>query len=221
MAELAKFTFDTVFERGPDGAPRVARALNADELSAIRAEGYAEGYTAGKNDTTAKAEQDCAVRLNAIADSVGTTVGQLSEERQKLAAEACELAMMVAKRLVPHLMKRAPFAEIEALLTEALENLSDTPHLVVRINEEWLEQVSPRLEQIAQNRGFQGKLIVLGEPDVSMGDCRIEWADGGINRNAAAVAREIEAIIARHMGSTAPDSAKSQPSGNEAEQGDQ
>ncbi len=221
MAEPAKFTFDTVFERGPDGVATMARALNADELAAIRAEGYAEGYTAGKGDATAKAEQDCAARLNSIADGVNVAVGQLSEERNKLAAEACELAMMVAKRLVPHLMKQAPFAEIEALLAEALGNLSDTPHIVVRINEEWLEQVSPRLEQIAQTRGFQGKLIILGEPDISIGDCRIEWADGGIVRNAAAVGREIETIIARHMGSTARDAAQPKTSGGEAEQGDQ
>lgn len=220
MAEIAKFTFDTVFERSQDGTPKVSRALNAEELAAIRAEGHAEGYAAGKNDAMAKAERDCATRLKTIADGVVTTTSQLTDERARLAGEACELAMMVAKRLVPHLMKQAPYAEIEALLSEALENLSNTPHLVVRINEEWLDQISPRLEKIAQTRGFQGKLITLGEPDITAGDCRIEWADGGIVRNAASVGREIEAIIARHMGSTTRDAAKSVSSGDQAEQGD-
>ncbi len=200
MTDTAKFMFDTVFEPGADGTASMPRTLSEDDLDAIRAEGYAQGYNAGQGDALAKAEQDCAAKLDAIGNSVSAALGQLAEERRKLAAEAGELAMMISRRLVPFLMKQHPSAEIEGLLADALTHLSDTPHLVIRINEGWLEQISPRLEQIAQNRGFAGRLIVLAEPDVEIGDCRIEWADGGITRNAAAVGREIEATIARHMG---------------------
>ena len=200
MADTAKFMFDTVFEPGADGTASIPRTLSEDELDAIRAEGYAQGYNAGQGDALAKAEQDCAAKLDAIGNGISAALGQLAGERQKLAAEAGELAMMISRRLVPFLMKQQPVAEIEGLLSDALTHLSDTPHLVIRINENWLEQVSPRLEQIAKDRGFAGRLIVLAEPEVAVGDCRIEWADGGISRNAAAVGREIEATIARHMG---------------------
>lgn len=200
MADTAKFMFDTVFEPGADGTASMPRTLSEDELDAIRAEGYAQGYNAGQGDALATAEQDCAAKLDAIGNGISNALGQLAAERQKLAAEAGELAMMISRRLVPFLMKQQPAAEIEGLLSDALTHLSDTPHLVIRINENWLEQVSPRLEQIARDRGFAGRLIVLAEPEVAVGDCRIEWADGGISRNAAAVGREIEATIARHMG---------------------
>ena len=32
-------------------------------------------------------------------------------------------------------------------------------------------------------RGFEGRLVVLAEPEIAPGDCRIEWADGGVVRD--------------------------------------
>ena len=34
--------------------------------------------------------------------------------------------------------------------------------------------------------GFDGRLVVLAEPGIALGDCRIEWADGGLARDRAA-----------------------------------
>ena len=49
-----------------------------------------------------------------------------------------------------------------------------------------------RLDEIARARGFEGRLVVLAEPDIAPGDCRIEWADGGLSRDRA----KTEAVIA-------------------------
>ena len=52
-----------------------------------------------------------------------------------------------------------------------------------------------KLEETARLHGFDGRLIVLGEPEIAPGDCRIEWADGGIVRGRAATdAAIIEAV---------------------------
>ena len=41
--------------------------------------------------------------------------------------------------------------------------------------------------------------MVLGDPDVAEGDARLEWADGGVVRDSAAVARAVEQTIALHF----------------------
>ena len=38
------------------------------------------------------------------------------------------------------------------------------------------------LKRLARERGFEGRIVVLGEPDIALGDARLEWADGGIVR---------------------------------------
>ena len=47
--------------------------------------------------------------------------------------------------------------------------------------------------------GFEGRLVVLGEPGIALGDCRIEWADGGVNRDTAAAEAAIGEAVARYV----------------------
>ena len=46
---------------------------------------------------------------------------------------------------------------------------------------------------------------MLGDPDMRMGDFRLEWADGGVTRDAGALTSQIAASIARHVGRTGQD----------------
>jgi flagellar assembly protein FliH len=65
---------------------------------------------------------------------------------------------------------------------------------------DFVEATRAELTAIAQIRGFAGRLIVLGDPEVAEGDARLEWADGGVVRDAAAVERAIRSALARHLG---------------------
>ena len=78
-----------------------------------------------------------------------------------------------------------PFTEIAALATECLKHLAAAPHVVVRVNDSLHEIARARLDEIARARGFEGRLMVVAEPEIAVGDCKIEWADGGVVRNAA------------------------------------
>ena len=53
------------------------------------------------------------------------------------------------------------------------------------------------IAQQAEARGFQGRLIVMGEPDVAPGDVRVEWADGGIVRCQADIEDALQEIVDR------------------------
>jgi len=56
-----------------------------------------------------------------------------------------------------------------------------------------------QIQEIAQQRGFEGRLVVLAEPDLAPGDCRIEWADGGRVRERAAIEATISELVARYI----------------------
>ena len=100
-----------------------------------------------------------------------------------------EVAVAVAGKLAPELIAREPFAEISALATECFRHLVKTPHVVVHIGADIYETAKDKLEEIARARGFEGRLVVLAEPSIAPGDCRIEWADGGVTRDHAATLR--------------------------------
>ncbi len=94
--------------------------------------------------------------------------------------EAVDVAVAVARKLCSELIAREPLGEITALVTDCFSHLVATPHLVVRINDALYEAAHDNIERMAAHSGFQGRLVILAEPTIATGDCRIEWADGGV-----------------------------------------
>ena len=47
--------------------------------------------------------------------------------------------------------------------------------------------------------GFAGRLIVMGDPEIRLGDGRIEWADGGLVRDIGAISGEIDKRISAYL----------------------
>ena len=107
--------------------------------------------------------------------------------------------MAVAKKLAPELIAREPFAEISALAIDCFRHLVAAPHVVVRVNDQLHANARERIEETTRLGGFEGRLVVLAEPDIAPGDCRIEWADGGIKRDGAATQAAIDEAVARYI----------------------
>ena len=105
----------------------------------------------------------------------------------------------MARKLASALIGREPFAEIAALASGCFRELVASPHIVIRVNDALYAEAREKLDDIARAHGFEGRLVVLGEPSVAMSDCRIEWADGGINRDIAATDTAIGEAVARYV----------------------
>jgi flagellar assembly protein FliH len=115
--------------------------------------------------------------------------------------EAVDVAVAVARKLCSALMASQPLAEVSALVGECFSHLVSTPHLVVRVNDGLYDGARERVEGIARQTGFEGRLVVLAEPEIEFGDCRIEWADGGVVLERAAIDAKINELVARYMAS--------------------
>jgi len=195
MRSPAKFLFDNDFAAGDRGKSAVTLAEHAAKLAEAEAAAYRNGYSAAAAD----AEQRAAAALERIAASLQILAGGLATVEARLESETVEVAMAVAKKLAPELIAREPFAEIAALAKNCFRHLVAAPHVVVRINDQMHEGAREKLEQTTHASGFDGRLVVLAEPDIAPGDCRIEWADGGIKRERAATEAAIEEAVARYI----------------------
>jgi flagellar assembly protein FliH len=123
----------------------------------------------------------------------------LSAIEARLEAESVEVAIAAARKLAPELIAAEPFGEIAALAAGCFRQLVAAPHVVVRIAEAIYEGAHARLEQIARLHGFEGRLVVLAEPGMALGDCRVEWADGGLSRDRAATEAAIGEAVGRYI----------------------
>ena len=58
-----------------------------------------------------------------------------------------------------------------------------------------------RIDRLAKQSGFEGRLVILAEPNIETGDCRIEWADGGVVLERAAIEAKIDELVGRYIAS--------------------
>ena len=200
MSAPAKFLFDVDFSgREKQAETAVSKAALEVAQAEAEARGYRTGYAAAQADVAAESARRIAATLERIAGALTALAGGLQKIEGRLEAEAVDVAVAVACKLAPELIAREPFAEIAALAADCFTQLMAAPHVVVRVNDQLYAEARERLEEIARMRGFEGRLVVLAEPHIAVGDCRIEWADGGVVRDRAAVETTIGEAVARYI----------------------
>jgi flagellar assembly protein FliH len=197
MKTNTKYLFDEDFTAGerPTITLVEAERRRADAESQAYRNGFAAGLAQAQNDDARKT----AAVLGAIADAMERFNTSLAGIEARLETEAVQVAVAVAGKLAPELIEREPFAEISALVTESFNHLVKAPHVVVHIGAEIYEAAKAKLDEIALARGFEGRLVVMADPAMAPGDCRIEWADGGVARDRAATLATIDELVTRYV----------------------
>jgi flagellar assembly protein FliH len=199
MGAPAKFLFDVDFAAGKEREATVTLAEHATKLAEADADAHRRGYTEAQSDAAVETGRRIAGTLERIAISLAEATKALAVIEARLECEAVEVAVAVARKLAPTLIEREPFAEIAALAGNCFRELVAAPHIVVRVNDSLYAAAREKLDEISRAHGFEGRLVVLGEPSISVGDCRIEWADGGVNREASAADGAIGEAVARYI----------------------
>ena len=198
MTARAKFLFNTDFGPAKEAPPKITPADHQAAIAAAELRGYQRGLTAAEAQVRTEAERRTAAACERIAGLLAGVAGEMKAIEGRLEVEAVEVAVAVASKLAPALVAREPIAEIAALATECFTAFLAAPHVVVRVNNELYAAARERLDEIARGRGFEGRLVVLGETEIALGDCRIEWADGGVIRDRTAVASAIDDLVERY-----------------------
>jgi flagellar assembly protein FliH len=202
MSAPTKFLFDVDFAGGANRKPAEPvitlaehDATLAEAVTAAHRSGYAEAQT----DAVVESNRRVAAALERIGASVAEAATALNAIEARLECEAVEVAVAVAKKLAPALIAREPFAEIAALASSCFRELIASPHIAVRVNDALYAPAREKLDEIMRSKSFEGRLVVLAEPDIALGDCRIEWADGGINRDTGAADAAISDAVAGYI----------------------
>ena len=201
MAAPAKFLFDTDFAAPDRARDRVNAVEVAQKVADAEARAYRDGYDAALRETRVESDRRVALALETIGVAIKGIAAGLSGVEQRMETEAVDVAVAVARKLATELIAREPLGEITSLVADCFAQLVSTPHIVVRINEALYDAAHARIETLAKQSGFAGRLVILAEPDIQTGDCRIEWADGGVVRERAAIEAKISELVGRYIAS--------------------
>jgi flagellar assembly protein FliH len=183
----------------PEPEPEVPPppTFSEEELAAARAAAYADGEHAGR----LIADRGLEARLASAVEMVGQAIPGLLNDRQQmredLARESARLAHAIVAKLFPALAERHGLGEIEAVITDGLSRALDEPRLLVRVSPDNAAALSDRVQALATQGGYEGRVAIISEESLGPADVRVEWGDGGAERMTQRAWNEVTAIVDR------------------------
>lgn len=206
MPSISKYLFDTDLgnTKGAPPPKPVRRNFTAAEVEAEKAKAFADGHAKGVADSAQDAAQRTAAAFQSISAQFGKMLQQVDAQRAETTKAAVAAAVAMTRKLLPALARREAMNEIEVLVTECLGRMHDVPKIVVRLNEMHIEAFRQRVDALATATGFSGRVAVVADPGLAPENARVEWSDGGVERNTAQVWKDIEVAIQRFVASGTP-----------------
>jgi flagellar assembly protein FliH len=215
VAAIRKFTFDNDFDRPakpvaakpevapepppPPPPPTFSKAEMAEAVAVARKAAHAEGVAQGKAEMVADVERKAAAALTSIGNHLGSIDKQVRAVADGLTKNTVELSLAIARQLFPALARSGAAAEVEALLVQCLEMLRTEPWFTIRVPAEQVDDLVERVQTVGNSRGYEGRLAVVGDEGLKLGDCRIEWAQGGMIRDREQIWSAIEAAVGQSL----------------------
>lgn len=192
---MKKFLFDTNnFDKEKQAA---APAFTEEQLEFAKTQAYNQGRASGVQEAQKWQEEIMSVTLQEI----GMLMEKLSQEEERREIEksiaAVKLAMRITHKLLPRFAQKYALEEIERVILESIEARRDEPRIAVIVPTEHLDALKGRIDAYTLEKGFAGKLILIGDDNLSASDCRVEWADGGAERLYERLFAQIENEFAK------------------------
>jgi flagellar assembly protein FliH len=191
MAQKAKFLFDYSFDERADADATSAAAKQA-RLQAELDAAYARGHAAGLAEAAAGATERLNEAIAGITAQLAGVERARAEIERSTVANAVHAALVILRKILPSVERRVALPEIEAVLGDCLHRVLDEPRIVFRVADDLLDELSARIDAVARQAGFHGKVVLLADGGLGASDCRIEWADGGAERNVERIWKDVE-----------------------------
>lgn len=213
---IEKFMFDRSFDVGgpkADEAPIeevpeveaepeiVVPTFSEAELETAKQEAFAKGKEEALGESATAIEAQIVEATKLIGEKLDAlVVGQLLANKD-IFADAIKVSQAITKKAFPLTTVEQGTAEIEAVLRQVLVQVLEEPRVGIHVNPAIESLLVERIDQIAAETHFDGRLYVTADEAIEEGDCKIEWSSGGAERNLAALIAQADEIIEANLSS--------------------
>lgn len=213
MSAPHKFLFDESFDLPDPPRPAARRepppppppppppepTFSKQELEAARLAGVAEGREQALAEAAQAADQRLAETLSALESGLKILLDGQESAIGEIRRHGLETVRAIAQKAVPALCRKSPLTELEAMIVDCLREAFDEPRMVLRVSDALFEPLQQRLGALTQSTGFAGKLVLLADDTLGPGDARIEWAEGGAERDTRRLLRNFDETLVRAL----------------------
>ncbi len=170
-------------------------AAKKQALEEGRLQGLEEGRENAWQEAMVSIEKQNSDTLNMIDASLKELLEISQNCSQTAFTTAVDFAMAVCRKVVPALAEKNAIGEIRGLLEKNFHFFKDEAKISLRLNPFLADKVKPVLADLVKKESYAGKIAVIRDDSLPIGDCHVEWKNGGLQRNAQDVLNQTEELV--------------------------
>lgn len=208
-----RFLFDDIFDE--EYQQKLRRAAEAARLAEEEAEANAPptytqeevddakeaSYQLGRQEGMSAAmsgiEQQVAVALEGVLAQVGKLKDAHRQWTNEMQRDAVRLSATIMRKLAPELTRGTELPQIEHVINQAFQFLTEQPKVMIRVATEIEEPLRDKVQLMASRVGYEGEVVLVGDPELVATDCRVSWAAGAVERSLDETWHEIDEMVER------------------------
>ena len=215
MRKTKPFMFDYSFDDGADdarkakedaalraqkeAADRAPPTFTVEELAAARTEAEALGRQQGMSDAMASIDQQVARTLDAVMTRLPRVFEEHANWTKAMEADAVRLSSAIMHKLAPELTREKALPEVESVIQEAFGFLTEQPKVMIRVASQLEDALADKVNLMASRIGYEGQVVLVGDPELQEDDCRVSWQAGAVERSLNETWQQIDDLVERAL----------------------
>ena len=210
---MNKYLFNTMFDEGSEIALKKQNeallreqennllddppTFSEADLNSAKEIALKQGIQEGKAEIMAGIEREISTTLDTIALKIDILINGHKKWSDSINQETIKFAHAIMKKLAPQLAQGSELSEIENAIKNALSFLNKQPKVTVQISNKFIEPIQEKILLMTSRAGFDGELILIADPDMATGDCKLNWDSGEMEKSISNTWKQIDSIIER------------------------
>ena len=184
-------------EEERSSAENAPPTYTVEELETAKEIALQQGIANGRAEAMTSIQQHASITLDSIERHIG---GLLDDHKTWTAAvhhDSISLSLAIMRKLAPELLRGSELPQVEHIIHEAFEFLTDQPKVMIRVAAELEEHLQGKVELMASRVGYEGQVVLTGDPELELTDCRISWYAGAVERALDETWGQIDEMVDR------------------------
>jgi flagellar assembly protein FliH len=216
MSVAEKFMFDHAFDEDPvvplepeiledaleieEEPEEIIPTFSAEEVELARQQGHETGKAEGLAATQEALTRQTNETLGLIDKKLQKAFSTQDSANEELSRAALSVAIGICNKMFPALAEKSSFDEINRVIEQVFNNIIEEANIRITVHSSLSEKIKERVSEISETKNYQGRVTFHEDEATEPGNCKVEWSNGGSERNSAELWREINAIVERNLG---------------------
>lgn len=196
ISEDKVFEVEEVEESQPIEEPQIKEiTFSQEDMDKAVRQAEEQSYEKGYNAAISEKEKAETMLLDSINNRLMTILADISSNNASQEQSALRFAVSLVKKLLPQLEETVAVKEVESFIEDNFKNFSKEGSLSFCFNPEIIGDIAPKLSHLAEKHDYEGKIAIHKDISLGLSDCKIEWLNGGVEKNTAHAISRVEDLL--------------------------